>query len=32
VIAKEVTLEELNSTYIDAILDGKVMGRIVVKI
>jgi acrylyl-CoA reductase (NADPH) len=31
-IAKETTLEELNSTYIDAIIDGKVMGRIVVKI
>lgn len=31
-IAKEVSLEELNSTYIDAILESKVMGRIVVKI
>jgi acrylyl-CoA reductase (NADPH) len=32
VIAKEVSLEELNTTYIDAILDSKIMGRIVVKI
>ncbi|MEO8584093.1 MAG: YhdH/YhfP family quinone oxidoreductase [Flavitalea sp.] len=32
VIAKEVSLEELNATYIDAILEGKIMGRIVVKI
>jgi acrylyl-CoA reductase (NADPH) len=31
-IAREVSLDELNSTYIDAILNGKVMGRIVVKI
>lgn len=31
-IAKEVSLEELNSTYIDAILMGKTMGRIVVKL
>jgi acrylyl-CoA reductase (NADPH) len=31
-IAKEVSLEELNSTYIDAILESRVMGRIVVKI
>lgn len=31
-IAKEVTLEEVNLTYIDAILQGKIMGRIVVKI
>ena len=31
-IAKEVTLEELNVTYIDSILQGKIMGRIVVKI
>ncbi len=30
-IAKEVTLEELNHQYIDAILEGKIMGRIVVK-
>lgn len=30
-IAKEVSLEELNSNYIDAILQGKVMGRILVK-
>lgn len=29
-IVKEVSLEELNSTYIDAILKGNVMGRIVV--
>lgn len=32
VIAKEVTLEEINSTYIDAILQGKMMGRIVIKL
>ncbi len=32
VIAKEVSLEELNNTYIDAILESKIMGRIVVKI
>ncbi|NII29012.1 YhdH/YhfP family quinone oxidoreductase [Pseudoflavitalea sp. X16] len=31
-IAKEVTLEELNLTYIDSILQGKIMGRIVIKI
>lgn len=31
-IAKEVTLEELNNTYFDSILGGKVMGRILVKI
>jgi putative YhdH/YhfP family quinone oxidoreductase len=31
-IAKEVTLDELNGTYIDAILQGKIMGRVVVKI
>jgi acrylyl-CoA reductase (NADPH) len=31
-IAKEVTLDELNNTYIDAILNGKIMGRIVVNI
>jgi putative YhdH/YhfP family quinone oxidoreductase len=31
-IVKEVSLEELNSTYIDAILESKVMGRIIVKI
>ncbi|WP_315824672.1 hypothetical protein [Paraflavitalea speifideaquila] len=31
-IAKEVTLEEINLTYIDAILQGKIMGRVVVKI
>jgi acrylyl-CoA reductase (NADPH) len=32
VIAKEISLEELNTTYIDAILEGKVMGRLVIKI
>ncbi|THU32489.1 acryloyl-CoA reductase [Niastella caeni] len=32
VIAKEVTLDELNATYIDSILQGKVMGRIVVNL
>lgn len=31
-IVKEVSLEEVNSTYIDSILDGKVMGRIIIKI
>jgi putative YhdH/YhfP family quinone oxidoreductase len=31
-IMKEVSLEELNNVYIDAILGGNVMGRIVVKI
>jgi putative YhdH/YhfP family quinone oxidoreductase len=31
-IAKEVTLEELNNTYFDSILQGKVMGRIVVNL
>jgi NADPH:quinone reductase-like Zn-dependent oxidoreductase len=31
-IAKEVTLDELNTTYIDNILQGKVMGRIVVNL
>jgi acrylyl-CoA reductase (NADPH) len=31
-IAKEVSLEELNHTYIDAILMGKTMGRIIVKL
>jgi putative YhdH/YhfP family quinone oxidoreductase len=31
-IAKEVTLDELSLTYIDSILQGKIMGRIVVKI
>lgn len=31
-IAKEVSLEELNNTYIDSILEGKIMGRILVKI
>lgn len=31
-IAKEVTLDEVNLTYIDSILQGKIMGRIVVKI
>jgi len=32
VIAKEVSLDELNTSYIDAILEAKIMGRIVVKI
>lgn len=32
VIGKEVSLDELNNTYIDAILSAKIMGRIVVKI
>jgi acrylyl-CoA reductase (NADPH) len=32
VIAKEVSLEELNSTYIDMILQGKTMGRIVINL
>ncbi|WP_205511190.1 YhdH/YhfP family quinone oxidoreductase [Longitalea arenae] len=31
-IAKEINLEELNTTYIDSILQGKVMGRIVVNL
>ena len=31
-VVKEVSLEDLNATYIDAILNGKVMGRIVVKL
>lgn len=31
-IGKEVSLEELNTTYIDAILAGKTIGRIVVKL
>ena len=31
-IAKEVTLEELNNTYFDAILEAKIMGRIVVNL
>jgi putative YhdH/YhfP family quinone oxidoreductase len=31
-IAKEVTLDELNTTYFDSILQGKVMGRIVVNL
>ncbi len=31
-IAKEVSLEELNNIYIDAILESRLMGRIVVKI
>lgn len=30
-IAKEVSLEDLNAIYIDSILEGKIMGRIVVK-
>lgn len=32
VIAKEVTLEELNNTYIDLILQGKTMGRIIINL
>jgi acrylyl-CoA reductase (NADPH) len=32
VIAKEVTLDELNTTYIDNILQGNIMGRIVVNL
>jgi acrylyl-CoA reductase (NADPH) len=31
-IVKEITLEELNNIYIDAILQGKIMGRIVVNL
>ena len=31
-IGKEVTLDELNATYFDAILEGKIMGRIVVNL
>ena len=31
-IMKEVSLEELNNVYIDAILAGNIMGRIVIKI
>jgi putative YhdH/YhfP family quinone oxidoreductase len=31
-IAKEATLDELNTTYIDAILQGKTMGRIVINL
>jgi acrylyl-CoA reductase (NADPH) len=31
-ISKEVTLEELNDTYIDVMLQGKSMGRILVKL
>jgi putative YhdH/YhfP family quinone oxidoreductase len=31
-VMKEVSLEELNNVYIDAILAGNVMGRIVIKI
>lgn len=30
-IAREVTLEEVSNTYIDAMLSGKIMGRIVIK-
>ncbi len=32
VIVKEVTLEEVQNTYIDAILKGKMMGRVVIKL
>lgn len=31
-IAKEASLDEVSNTYIDSILEGKIMGRIVVKI
>jgi acrylyl-CoA reductase (NADPH) len=31
-IVKEASLEEVNNTYIGSILDGKVMGRIIIKI
>ena len=31
-IVKEVSLEELNTTYINAILQGKIMGRVVVNL
>ena len=31
-IAKDVSLEELNSLYIDNILQGRLMGRIVVNL
>jgi acrylyl-CoA reductase (NADPH) len=31
-ITKEVSLEDVNNMYVDAILQGKVMGRIVIKI
>jgi acrylyl-CoA reductase (NADPH) len=31
-IVKEVTLDELNTTYLDSILQGKIMGRIVVNL
>ena len=31
-IVKEASLDEINNTYIDSILDGKVMGRVIVKI
>ena len=31
-IVKEVSLDELNTTYIDSILQGKIMGRIVVNL
>ncbi len=30
-IAREVSLEEVSNTYIDAMLQGKIMGRIVIK-
>lgn len=32
VISKEVTLEDVNSNYVESILQGKMIGRIVVKI
>ena len=31
-IAKEVTLDEVNNTYIDSILQGKMIGRVIVKL
>lgn len=31
-IAKEVSLDEVNNTYIDCILQGKMMGRVVIKL
>jgi acrylyl-CoA reductase (NADPH) len=31
-IGKEATLDEVNATYIDAILEGRIMGRIVVNL
>ena len=31
-IAREATLDELKDKYLDAILEGKIVGRIVVKV